>query len=184
MIQRMLAIWSLVPLSFLNPAWTSGSPWFTYYWSLVWRILSITLLWCAAAAAKSLQSCPTLCDPTDSSPSGSSVHGIFQARVLEWVAIAFSKYIYAFELWCWRRLLRVPWIAVRSNQSFLKVISPEYSSERLMLKLKLQYSGHLMWGADSFEKTDAGKDWRWEEKGTTEDELVGWHHGFNGCGFE
>ena len=59
----------------------------------------------------------------------------------------------AFELWCWRRLLRVPWTARRSNQSILKEISPEYSLERLMLKLKLQYFGHLMWRADSFEKT-------------------------------
>ena len=59
----------------------------------------------------------------------------------------------AFELWCWRRLLRVPWTARRSNQSILKEINPEYSLEGLMLKLKLQYFGHLMWRADSFEKT-------------------------------
>ena len=59
----------------------------------------------------------------------------------------------AFELWCWRRLLRVPWTARRSNQSILKEISPEYSLEGLMLKLKLQYSGQLMRSADSFEKT-------------------------------
>ena len=59
----------------------------------------------------------------------------------------------AFELWCWRRLLRVPWITRRSNQSFLKEISPEYSLEGLMLKLKLQYFGHLKRRADSFEKT-------------------------------
>ena len=59
----------------------------------------------------------------------------------------------AFEQWCWRRLLRVPWTARRSNQSILKEISPEYSSKRLMLKLKLQYFGHLMWRTDSFEKT-------------------------------
>ena len=59
----------------------------------------------------------------------------------------------AFELWCWRRLLRVPWTARRSNQSILKEINPEYSLERLMLKLKFQYFGHLMWKADSFEKT-------------------------------
>jgi len=59
----------------------------------------------------------------------------------------------AFELWCWRRLLRVPWTARRSNQSFLKEISPEYSLEGLMLKLKLQYFGHLMCRADSLEKT-------------------------------
>ena len=59
----------------------------------------------------------------------------------------------AFELWCWRRLLRVSWTARRSNQSILKEISPEYSLEGLMLKLKLQYFGHLMWRTDSFEKT-------------------------------
>ena len=59
----------------------------------------------------------------------------------------------AFELWCWRRLLRVPWTARRSNQSILKEISPEYSLKGLMLKLKLQYFGHLMWRADSFEET-------------------------------
>ena len=59
----------------------------------------------------------------------------------------------AFELWCWRRLLRVPWTARRSNQSILKKISPEYLLERLMLKLKLQLFGHLMWRTDSFEKT-------------------------------
>ena len=59
----------------------------------------------------------------------------------------------AFELWCWRRLLRAPWTARRSNQSILKEISPEYSLEGLMLKLKLQYFGHLMQRADSMEKT-------------------------------
>ena len=64
-----------------------------------------------------------------------------------------SRRIDAFELWCWRRLLGVLWTARRSNQSILKEISPEYSLEGLMLKLKLQYFGHLMWRADSFEKT-------------------------------
>ena len=59
----------------------------------------------------------------------------------------------AFEMWCWRRFLRVPWTSRRSNQPILKEISPEYSVEGLMLKLKLQYFGHLMWRADSFEKT-------------------------------
>ena len=128
--------------------------------------------------------CPTLSDPMDCSLPGSSVHGIFQARVLEWGAIAFSRQALkcrgitlttkgclvkamvfpvvmlgceswtikkaecqrtdAFELWCWRRLLRVPWTARRSNQSILKEISPEYSLEGLMLKLKLQYFLHLM----------------------------------------
>ena len=67
--------------------------------------------------------------------------------------------INAFELWCWRRLLRVPWTARRSNQSILKKNNPEYSLERLMLKLKLQYFGHLLQRANSLEKTtDAGKD--------------------------
>ena len=64
-----------------------------------------------------------------------------------------SQRIDAFELWCWRRLLRVPWTARRSNQSILKEISPGYSLEGLMLKLKLQYFGHLMQKADLFEKT-------------------------------
>ena len=82
----------------------------------------------------------------------------------------------AFELWCWRRLLRVPWRARRSNQSILKEISPEYSLEGLMLKLKLPILGPpdakiwLIW-----KDPDAGKNWIWEEKGT-QDEMVGWHH--------
>ena len=86
----------------------------------------------------------------------------------------------AFELWCWRRLLRVPWIARRSNQSILKEISPGCSLERMMLKLELQYFGHLMQRVDSLEKTDAGRDWGQEEKGLTEDEVAGWHHRLDG----
>ena len=70
-----------------------------------------------------------------------------------WTTKAEHQRIDAFELWCWRRLLRVPWNARRSNQSILKEISPEYSLEGLMLKLKLQYFGYLMWRADSLEKT-------------------------------
>ena len=138
------------------------------------------------------QSCPTLSGPMDCSPPGSSIHGIFQARVLEWDAIAFSddqprqhvkkqrhyfankglvkamvfpvvRYgceswtikkaghwrIDAFELWYWKRCLRVSWTARRSNQSILKEINPEYSLEGLMLNLKLQYFDHLMWRADT-----------------------------------
>ena len=88
----------------------------------------------------------------------------------------------AFEPWCWRRLLRVPWTTRRSSQSILKEISPGYSLEGLMLKLKLQYFGHLMRRVDSLEKTlsDAGRDWGQEEKGTTEDEMAEWHHGLDG----
>ena len=81
-----------------------------------------------------------------------------------------------FELWCWRRLLRVPWTARRSNQPILKEISPGIALEGMMLKLKLQYFGHLMRRVDSLEKTDGGRDWGQEEKGTTEDEMAGWHH--------
>ena len=89
----------------------------------------------------------------------------------------------AFQLWCWRRLCRVPWTARRSNQSILKEINPEYSSEGLILKL--QYFGHLMQRANSLKKDpDAGKDWRQEEKGMTEPEMVGWHHRLNGHEFE
>ena len=82
----------------------------------------------------------------------------------------------AFDLWCWRRLLRVPWTARRCNQSILKEISPGISLEGMMLKLKLQYFGNLMRRVDSLEKTDARRDWGQEEKGTTEDEMAGWHH--------
>ena len=81
-----------------------------------------------------------------------------------------------FELWCWRRLLRVPWTARRSNQSVLKEISPGISLEGMMLKLKLQHFGHLLRRVDAGKDCDAGRDWGQEEKGTTEDEMAGWHH--------
>ena len=76
--------------------------------------------------------------------------------------------------------MRVPWTARRSNQSILKEIRPVCSLEGMMLKLKLQYFGHLVQRVDSLEKTDAGRDWEQEEKGTTEDEMAGWHHGLDG----
>ena len=89
----------------------------------------------------------------------------------------------AFELWCWRRLLRVPWTARRSNQSILKEITPGCSLEGLMLKLKL-----ILWPPDAKgwligKDPNAGKDWEQEEKGMTEDEMVGWHHQVSGHGF-
>ena len=91
----------------------------------------------------------------------------------------------AFELWCWRRLLRVPCTVRRSNQSILKEINPEYSLEGPMLQLKLQYFGHLMQRANSLVKTlMLGWDWGQEEKGVTEDEMVGYHHWLNGHEFE
>ena len=87
-----------------------------------------------------------------------------------------NQRIDAFELWCWRKLLRVTWTARRSNLSIPKDISPEYSLEGLMLKLKLQYFSQLI-GKD----LDAEKDWR--QKRVTEDEMVGCHHWFNGHKF-
>ena len=124
------------------------------------------------------QSCLTLCDPMECSLPVSSVHGIFQTRILQWVAISFSsdlpnpgielwspalqadslpseppgkppkkaehQRINAFELWCWRRLLTVPFTTRRSNQSILREINPEYSFEGLMQKLKLQHFGHVL----------------------------------------
>ena len=130
-------------------------------------------------------------DPTDCSPPGSSVHGIFQARILEWIAISFSRGSSWPRNWtqvsCIAGRFFTDWAmrearsrARRSNQSILKEISPGCSLEGLMLKLKLQYFGHLMQRADSLEKTDAGRDWRQEEKGTTEDEMAGWHDWLDG----
>ena len=84
-----------------------------------------------------------------------------------------------FELWCWRRILRVPWTIKRSNQSILNEISPGCSSEGLILKLKLQYFGHLMQRADSFEKTLILGNIE-----SRNDEIVGWHHRLNGNEFE
>ena len=90
----------------------------------------------------------------------------------------------AFELRCWRRLLRVPWTSSRSNQSILKEISPEYSLEGLMLKLKLQYFSYLMRRADSFDKTlMLGKIEIRRRQGMAEDEKVGWYHRLNGHAF-
>ena len=93
----------------------------------------------------------------------------------------------ALELWCWRRLLRIPWTAKRANQSFLKEISPEYSLEGLMLMLKLQYFGHLIRKADSLEKTLMLERERLRAGGEGDDrgwdEMIGWYHRLNGHGF-
>ena len=90
----------------------------------------------------------------------------------------------AFALWCWRRLLRVPWTARRSNQSILKEISPGCSFEEMMLKLKLQYFGHLMRRVDALEKTlMLGKTEGRRGRGQ-QNEMVGWHHRLNGHEFE
>ena len=88
----------------------------------------------------------------------------------------------AFELWCWKRLLKVPWTARRTNQLVIKEISPEFSLEGLMLKF--QYFGHLAKNWLIWMAPDAGKDWGQEEKGMTADEMIGWCHWLNGCEFE
>ena len=115
--------------------------------------------------------------------------------------VFFSSHVWMWELdhkevwvpnnWCFwtvvlEKILEIPWTTRRSNESILKEINPEHSLEGLMLKLKLQYFGHLPWRADSLEKTLmlGKKDWRQEEKGTTEDEMFGWHHRLNGHEFE
>ena len=89
----------------------------------------------------------------------------------------------AIELWCWRRLLRVPWTARRSNESVLREITPEYSLKGLMLKLKLQSFGHLMRRTDSLEKSLMLEKTEGGRRRGREDELVGWHHQLNGHGF-
>ena len=114
-------------------------------------------------------------------------YGFSNGQVWMWELV--YKESYAQNNWCFwtvvlEKTLESPWTARRSNQSILKEISPEYSLEGLMLKLKLQYFGHLTRRTDSMEKNpDAGKDWRQEEKEMTEDEVVGWHHRLNGHGF-
>ena len=90
----------------------------------------------------------------------------------------------AFELWYWKRLLRVPWTATRSNQSILKEINLEHSLEGLMLKQKFQYFGHLMQSAESLEKTLMLGKTEGKRRCATEDEMVGWHHWLNGREFE
>ena len=107
-----------------------------------------------------------------------TIHSDFGAHI--WYIYIYHN---SFELWCWRRLLRVPWTARTSNQSILKEISPGCSLEGLMLKLKLQYFGNLMQSWLVGKDSDAGRDWGQEEKGTTEDEMAGWHHRLNGREF-
>ena len=124
----------------------------------------------------------------DKGPSGQS-YGFSNSHVWMWELDHKEGLMlknWCFWTVCWRRLLRVPWTARRSNQSVLKEINPKYSLERLMLKLKLQYFGHLMWRTDSLEKTlmlgkiEGSRKTGW----MTEDEMAGWHHWFNRHEFE
>ena len=163
MIQWIRAIWSLLPLPFLNPACMSGSSQFTYCWCWAWRILSITL------PAREMSAIVKLLNILELRPHIQKQRHYFVNKGFLVKAMVFPVVMYgceswtvkkaerpridAFELWCWRRLLRVPWTARRSNQSILKEISPGISLEGMMLKLKLQYFGHLMRRVDSLEKT-------------------------------
>ena len=107
----------------------------------------------------------------DSEAWRAAIHGVAKSRtrLSDWTDWLIHSLPDAFELWCWRRLLKVPWIARRSNQSILKEINLEYSLEELMLKLKLQYFGHLMQKADSLEKP-----WCWEREKAGEVGDRGW----------
>ena len=156
-------IQGMVSLSFLKPAWTSGSSQFRYCWSLAWRILSISLLACAAAA-KSFQLCQTLCEPRDGSPPGSPVPGILQARSLEWVAISSSN------AWKWKvkvkllscvRLIATPWTATHqappsmgfSRQEYWSGVplpSPEFLQRRAISKELKDLSMRSPWGGPRF----------------------------------
>ena len=164
-MQQMLAIWSLVPLPFLKPAWTSGSSQFMYCWSLAWRTLSITL-------------------PTKVCLVKAMVFPVVMYGCESWtIKKAERRRTDAFELWCWRRLLRVPRTVRRSNQSVLKEINPRYSLEGLMLKLQYPLP-HYVKSQFIWKDPDAGKDWGQEEKRATEDEMVGWHCQLNAHKFE
>ena len=123
--------------------------------------------------------------PTEVHPVKATVFPVVMYGCESWtIKKAERQRIDAFELWCWRRFLRVPLIARRANQSILKEISPEYSLEWLVLKLKLQYFAHLMQRIDLFKKTLMLVNIEGGEKGMTGDEMVGWHHRLNRHEFE
>ena len=123
--------------------------------------------------------------PTKVHPLKSLVFPVVMYGCESWtIKKAEHRRIDAFELLCWGRLLRIPRTARRSNQSILKEISPEYSLEGLMVKLKLQYFGHLMQRTDSLEKTLMLGKFEGRRRRGQQDEMVGWHHHLNGHEFE
>ena len=123
--------------------------------------------------------------PTKVHPVKAMVFPVVMYGCESWTAKNAERWrIDAFELWCWRRVLRVPWTERRSNQSILKEISPGCSLEGQMLKLKLQYFGHLMQRADSLEKTLMLGGVGGRRRRGQQDEMVGWHHRLDGHEFE
>ena len=126
--------------------------WDEYNCAVVWEFFGIAFLWNCNESSPFPVLWPLLSFPNLLAYWVQHFH-TSSFRVWNRIKKAECQRIDAFELWCWRRLLRVPWTTRRSNQSILKEISPEYSLEGLMLKLKLQYFGHLVWRTDSFEKT-------------------------------
>ena len=149
-----------------------------YFYSQGNQILSLVLLFSRVTNLDSILKSRDITLPTKVHLVKAMVFPVVMYGCESWtVKKAERRRIDGFELWCWRRLLRVPWTARRSNQSILKEISPGCCLEGLMLTLKLQYLGHLI-----VKDSDAGRDWGQEEKGMTEDEMAGWHHRLNGHG--
>ena len=173
----------------------------------------------AAAAVKSLELCPTLCDPIDRSPPGSPIPGILQARTLEWVAISFSrgssqprdrtqvsripgrrfnlwatreapnKESWAPKNWCFWTVVLEKTLENSFDSKEIKLVNSKRNKSWIFIGRTAEAETTILWqpvmknwliGKDP----DAGKDWRWEEKGTTEDEMVWWHHWLYGHGFE
>ena len=152
----------------------------------------------AAATAKSLQSCPILCDPMDCSLPGFSVHGILQARTLEWVAISFSrKYKYhilthiswALTNWCFWTVVLEKTLESPLDCKEIQPVHPKRNQFWVFIgRTDVEAETPILWLPDAkswciWKNSDPRKDWRWEEKGTTEDEMVGWHHQLNGHEF-
>ena len=177
MIQRMLAIWSLVPLPFLKPAWTSGSSRFTYCWSLAWRILSVTL---------TLQHIKKQRHYFANKGPSSQSYGFSSSHV--WIWELDYKESWVLKNWCfWTMVLKtlespldykeIQPVHPKGNQSWIFIGRTDVEAETPIL-WPLNAKNWLIW-----KDLDAGKDWRQKEV-TTEDEMVGWHHQLKGLEFE
>jgi len=185
----MLAIWSLIPLLFLNPAQTSGSSGFMYCWSLTWRILSISLLVCEMSSTvpylDNILKSRDITLPTKVHLVKAMVFPVVTYGCESWILKkAEHRRIDAFELWCWRRVespvdcKEIQPVHPKGDQSWIFIGRTHIEAETPIL-LPPDAKSWLI-GKDP----DAGKDWRREEKVTTDDEMVGWHHQINGHGFE